>query len=96
MSDSAASSLIHICDDRGLITSARPGLARMAETFYDIGEFAAEETEMEGAPLLDVVRAVRPTVLIGLSGVGGIFDGEEGEGGWRVALGLEQGCQVAR
>ena len=77
MSESAASGLIYICDDRGLITKARPGLADMEDTFYDISSFAADEEEMEGAALLDVVKAVKPTILIGLSGVGGIFTGKK-------------------
>ena len=75
MSKSAASKLIYICDDKGLITKARSNLAEMEETFYDLGTFAADETEMEGANLLQVVQKVGPTILIGLSGVGGLFTG---------------------
>ncbi len=55
----------------------RPNLAAMEETFYDLSSFAAEETEMEGMQLLDVVKTVKPTVLIGLSAVGGIFNGND-------------------
>ncbi len=73
LSRSAAGELVYICDERGLITKARPDLEEMERHFYDLSSFAAHETEMEGAGLLDVVRRVRPTALIGLSGVGGIF-----------------------
>jgi len=47
----------------------------MEELFYDLSSFAAEETEMEGMGLLDVVRTIKPNILIGLSAVGGIFNG---------------------
>ncbi|CAB4057405.1 E1.1.1.39 [Lepeophtheirus salmonis] len=41
--------------------------------FYDLSTFAANEIEMEGFGLLEVVKRVKPTVLIGLSACGGIF-----------------------
>lgn len=47
----------------------------MEELFYDLSSFAAEETDKEGAGLLDVINLVKPNILIGLSGVGGIFTG---------------------
>lgn len=67
---------IYICDADGLITKARPNLKELEKTFYDLSDFAAYEEEMEGASLLDVVKHVKPTILIGLSGVGGIFTDE--------------------
>lgn len=71
-----AGNLIYIVDERGLITKARDNLDKMEELFYDLKTFAAEETNMEGMGLLDVVKKVKPNILIGLSGVGGIFTGK--------------------
>ncbi|XP_059097356.1 uncharacterized protein LOC131891736 isoform X1 [Tigriopus californicus] len=68
-----AGNLIYIVDERGLITKARDNLDKMEELFYDLKTFAAEETNMEGMELLEVVKTVKPNILIGLSGVGGIF-----------------------
>ena len=47
----------------------------MEDLFYDLSNFAAEENEWEGMGLKDVVEKVKPDILIGLSGVGGIFTG---------------------
>lgn len=38
--------------------------------------FAEDNTSMEGMKLLDVINTVKPTILIGLSGCGGIFTGQ--------------------
>jgi hypothetical protein len=38
--------------------------------------FAEDDTTMEGMKLIDVINRVKPTVLIGLSGCGGIFTGQ--------------------
>jgi malate dehydrogenase (oxaloacetate-decarboxylating) len=40
------------------------------------GEMAAARGLRGGSSLLDVVRAARPTALVGVSGVGGLFDEE--------------------
>ena len=45
----------------------------MKENFYTIEDYARKETDMEGLGLLDVVKEVKPTIIIGLSAVGGIF-----------------------
>ena len=37
--------------------------------------FAEDNSKMEGMKLVDVINTVKPTVLIGLSGCGGIFNG---------------------
>ncbi|XP_040578538.1 uncharacterized protein [Lepeophtheirus salmonis] len=62
-----------IVDQEGLITKTRHNLREMEELFYDLSTFAANEIEMEGFGLLEVVKRVKPTVLIGLSACGGIF-----------------------
>ena len=48
----------------------------MEEEFYDLSSFAVSEAEMEGMSLLETVKRVRPTILIGLSACGGLFSEE--------------------
>ena len=48
----------------------------MEEQFYDLSSFAARDPSMEGLSLLETVRRVRPTILIGLSACGGLFTEE--------------------
>lgn len=60
----------YILDKDGLITKARSDISSR------VRPFARPESEMEGKSLLEVVREVKPTCLIGLSGVGGIFSKE--------------------
>ena len=50
----------------------------MEDLFYDLSNFAAEENEWEGMGLKEVVEKVKPDILIGLSGQGGIFTGRVG------------------
>ena len=54
---------------------SRKNLLEMEDLFYDLSNFAAEENEWEGMGLRDVVEKVKPDILIGLSGQGGIFTG---------------------
>ena len=54
---------------------SRKNLKEMEDLFYDLSNFAAEENEWEGLGLKDVVEKVKPDILIGLSGQGGIFTG---------------------
>ena len=70
-----AGNRFYIVDADGLITKDRKNLLELEELFYDLTTFAAEETDMEGQSLLEVVKKVKPNILIGLSGVGGIFTG---------------------
>ena len=48
----------------------------MEEEFYDLSSFAVADEEMEGLSLLETVRRVKPTILIGLSACGGLFSEE--------------------
>jgi len=73
LSMECANSRLFVTDVNGLITKGRHNLSQMEETFYDLSCFAAGDTSMEGLSLLDSVKKIKPTILIGLSGKGGIF-----------------------
>ncbi|KAK3434829.1 hypothetical protein EUGRSUZ_D02251 [Eucalyptus grandis] len=73
-SEAAANSQFYLLDKDGLVTKARKNLDSAAAPFAkDPGDINGL---VEGANLLEVVRKVRPHVLLGLSGVGGIFNEE--------------------
>ncbi|KAI3434360.1 Malic enzyme [Psidium guajava] len=73
-SEAAANSQFYLLDKDGLVTKARKNLDPAAAPFAkNPGEI---DGLAEGANLLEVVRKVRPSVLLGLSGVGGIFNEE--------------------
>jgi malate dehydrogenase (oxaloacetate-decarboxylating) len=64
---------VAMLDSKGLVVDAQDEYRRdLAWT----GELASSRGLRAGSPLLDVVRAVKPTVLVGVSGVPGLF-GEE-------------------
>jgi len=64
---------VALLDSKGLVVDAQDEYRRdLAWT----GELAAAHGLRAGSPLLDVVRAAKPTVLVGVSGVPGLF-GEE-------------------
>merc|ERR1719228_3056396 len=86
LSDDEAGAKFFILDENGLITKARKNLLELEENFYSLTTFAEDDTTMEGMPLLEVVKNVKPSVLIGLSGCGGIFTDE-------VLTELNNGCQ---
>lgn len=67
LSEQEAASRFHILDNAGLITTARGDLT------HRIQQFARPETQNEGMDLLSVVKHYKPTCLIGLSAVGGLF-----------------------
>ncbi|CAL0318348.1 unnamed protein product [Lupinus luteus] len=73
-SELAAKSQFFLIDKDGLITTERnnldPAAAPFAKNPRDI------EGLTEGASILEVVKKVKPHVLLGLSGVGGIFNEE--------------------
>jgi len=65
---------IFVLDSRGLILSDRRGLTGMkAELATDPKEIAQWDHHEDRPTLLDVVRNVRPSVLIGVSGRPGLF-----------------------
>ncbi|KAL4015408.1 hypothetical protein IC575_027655 [Cucumis melo] len=72
--DSTARNQFFLIDKDGLITKERTNIDPAA------APFAKDPRELEGlsegANLLEVVKKVRPHVLLGLSGVGGIFNEE--------------------
>lgn len=73
LSAEEAGAKFFILDENGLITKARNNLLELEENFYQLTTFAEDDTSMEGMSLLQVVERVKPNVLIGLSGCGGIF-----------------------
>jgi len=76
LSKEEASSRFFIVDKDGLISKHRSNLSAMEEEFYDLSSFAVADEEMEGLSLLETVRRVKPTILIGLSACGGLFSEE--------------------
>ncbi|XP_021904314.1 NAD-dependent malic enzyme 2, mitochondrial isoform X1 [Carica papaya] len=73
-SGTAATKIFFLIDKDGLITKERKNLDPAA------APFAKDPSEItglrEGASLVEVVKMVKPHVLLGLSGVGGIFNEE--------------------
>ncbi|KAJ7530200.1 hypothetical protein O6H91_15G084700 [Diphasiastrum complanatum] len=66
-----------VVDKWGLVTKAREDLDPDASPFArEIEESEVEDGLQEGASLLEVVKSVKPDILLGLSGVGGIFSKE--------------------
>jgi malic enzyme len=64
---------VALLDSKGLVVDAQDDYRRdLAWT----GELASAHGLRAGSPLLDVVKAAKPTVLVGVSGVPGLF-GEE-------------------
>ncbi|XP_047157368.1 NAD-dependent malic enzyme 59 kDa isoform, mitochondrial [Vigna umbellata] len=73
-SDLAAKSLFYLIDKDGLVTTDRNNLDPAA------APFAKNPRELEGltegSSIIEVVKKIKPHVLLGLSGVGGIFNDE--------------------
>ncbi|CAA6655640.1 unnamed protein product [Spirodela intermedia] len=63
-----------LLDKNGLVTKDRADLDPAAAPFARGSGPGEVEGLSEGASLLEVVKKVKPHVLLGLSGVGGIFD----------------------
>ena len=68
-----ASERFFIMDHEGLITNDRKNLTEIDQYFYNLKDFARKESKLEGVSLLELVKAVKPTILIGLTGKGGVF-----------------------
>ena len=71
-----ANKRFYIIDQDRLITKEWKNFVEMEDLFYDLSSFAARDHTMEGLSLLETIRRVRPTILIGLSACGGLFTEE--------------------
>ncbi|KAI5647566.1 hypothetical protein M9H77_33571 [Catharanthus roseus] len=72
----SARSQFWVVDANGLITEARENIDLEARPFARKVNEADRQGLKEGASLVDVVRKVKPDVLLGLSAVGGLFSKE--------------------
>ena len=54
----------------------RKNLTELEVSFHNLSHFARVETELEGATVLQVVDKFKPSILIGLTGRGGVFNSE--------------------
>jgi len=61
-----------LVDAGGALTMSRPGLTERQQIFARKND----PNIPEGLPFLEVIKRVKPTILLGLSGVGGIFTEE--------------------
>uniref|UniRef100_A0A6N2MKM5 Malic enzyme n=1 Tax=Salix viminalis TaxID=40686 RepID=A0A6N2MKM5_SALVM len=66
-----------VVDAKGLITEQRENIDPQALPFARKVKEASHQGLWEGASLAEVVREVKPDVLLGLSAVGGLFSKEE-------------------
>ncbi|XP_030515472.2 NAD-dependent malic enzyme 62 kDa isoform, mitochondrial [Rhodamnia argentea] len=69
----SASSQFWVVDAKGLITEDRENIDPEARPFARKVKEANRQGLREGASLVEVVREVKPDVLLGLSAVGGLF-----------------------
>ncbi|XP_023348002.1 NAD-dependent malic enzyme 59 kDa isoform, mitochondrial isoform X2 [Eurytemora carolleeae] len=76
LSKTEAGNRFWIIDDKGLISKSRSNLAEMEDLFYDLSSFAVDDPALEGMGLVDTIKLVKPNILIGLSGCGGLFTDE--------------------
>jgi len=73
LSKEEAGKRFHIIDERGLISKSRSNLMEMEDLFPELSNFAVNDASLEGLSLVETIKMVKPTILIGLSGVGGLF-----------------------
>ncbi|KAF7137490.1 hypothetical protein RHSIM_Rhsim07G0018800 [Rhododendron simsii] len=76
MAGADANPQFFLLDKDGLITNARKVIDSAAAPFAKAPAEIEELGLMEGANLIEVVKKVKPHVLLGLSGVGGVFNEE--------------------
>jgi malic enzyme len=77
LSEAEAIERFWLVDDQGLLTKKRlpaaDGTPGKIKLFPGQDLFLRSEAVLEGSSLLDVVKQVKPTILLGLSGAGGTF-----------------------
>ncbi|KAL7204054.1 hypothetical protein ACSBR2_017172 [Camellia fascicularis] len=96
MAGAEASPQLFLLDKDGLITTERKGADRAAAPFAKApGEIEGLGLR-EGANLVEVVKRVKPHVLLGLSGVGGIFNEQVTMAGYvsKTILHLVSSCKA--
>ncbi|KLV02340.1 malate dehydrogenase [Photobacterium aquae] len=77
ISDAQARSQVYMVDRWGLLVDDMPNLINFQKTLVQTREKINEwETEDNNISLLDVMRNAKPTILIGVSGVPGLFSEE--------------------
>ncbi|KAI8545173.1 hypothetical protein RHMOL_Rhmol07G0021200 [Rhododendron molle] len=79
MAGADANPQFFLLDKDGLITKARKVIDPAAAPFAKAPTEIEELGLMEGANLIEVVKKVKPHVLLGLSGVGGVFNEKVGK-----------------
>ena len=74
MAEEDARTQFYFVDDKGLLTARR---AHSPESLLPgQAKFLQADADKEGASLLETIRLVKPTALLGLSGVSGLFSEE--------------------
>ncbi len=78
LSEEEAKARIYVLDSKGVLYEGRAGAAGYKKFFCKAADFAKgwEVANPEKVTLLDTVRNARPSVLLGLSGVKGVFTEE--------------------
>jgi len=70
-------------------SKARSNLSELEKLFPDLSTLAKDDLSLEGLSLLETIKTVKPTILIGLSGVGGLFSSDV-----LTAMGEQTECPV--